>query len=55
MRKEKGKKKMSEYNTNAGLSDRSEFNGANHSDGGPRELRIDSARMTLKTANERLH
>ena len=45
---------MLEYGTNEGTSDWSESNGT-MCDGWPQELRSDSARAALKSANEKLH
>ena len=53
-RKKKGKKKMTEYSTEDGMSDRCESDGAMSEDKPP-ELRSELAKTALKTANERLH
>ena len=53
-RKNKGKKKMTEYSTEDGMSDRCESDGAMSEDKPP-ELRSELAKTALKTANERLH
>ena len=52
-RKEKGKKKMPRYGTNAGTSYRNESNGAMSKDEPPK-LSSELAKRALKTGNERL-
>ena len=54
LKEKEKKKKMIEHDNLEDMSDQSNSNGAISSDGGPQELRINSARRALKSPNERL-
>ena len=53
--REKGKKKIPEYGSKEGTSDWSKFDKDMSGDGEPQELRLDSTKRALKSANEKLH